>query len=422
MLSLKPRVLVVDEMSGTSHPFEELLGDDFNIAYTRTKADASDSLENNPTDLVFVNACTATDEFSSQLRACIANRPIALALFASEHGDSATLQQGNADVFLAPPYDSATLRARLMALVESRQHMSLLPLGKAIFHHSREAIMVTDTDERIIDVNPAFTELTGYSGGEIIGKTPAFLKSGRHDQEFYRQIKTALETTGSWSGEIWNRMKNGELHPQYLTACRIQGADGAPTYYLSIWTDIRMVKNHPRKLERLANYDPLTDQPNASLLEDRIHQAIAYTLRAGGLLGIGFLDIDGYRTITDRLGHEAGDKVLLEVAKRMTDLLRAGDTVARVGGDEFVYLMVGVENAEECESITDRLIKLLAEPIALPQGEVSITASVGLTFAPVDCINPQTLIHHADEAMVAAKTAGKNGYRVYQPSDESVGC
>jgi len=140
------------------------------------------------------------------------------------------------------------------------------------------------------------------------------------------------------------------------------------------------------------------------------------------LLGIGFLDIDGYRTITDRLGHEAGDKVLLEVAKRMTDLLRAGDTVARVGGDEFVYLMVGVENAEECESITDRLIKLLAEPIALPQGEVSITASVGLTFAPVDCINPQTLIHHADEAMVAAKTAGKNGYRVYQPSDESVGC
>jgi diguanylate cyclase (GGDEF)-like protein/PAS domain S-box-containing protein len=426
MFSPRPRVLVVDDNADNLRFLKDALGGDLELLCAAVAAEAVDIARATLPDITLFNltpsygdGSTSIAEFRQNIS--IQTHPcIAYAAVASEEIKSRALQAGATDILVLPT-DAKALRLRIDAYI-GRLVGTRLNLAEAIYQQVREAVMVTDLEDRIVDVNSAFCQLTGYSRDEVVGKTPAFLKSGRHDEEFYRSLWATLTKTGHWSGEIWNRMKNGELHPQLLTVTQVKDSAGNPTHYVGIWSDIRIIKNHLRKLERLAYYDPLTELPNRSLLEDRIHQAIAYTLRAGGLLGIGFLDIDGYRTISDRLGFEAGDQVLLEVAKRMTDLLRAGDTVARVGGDEFVFLLIGVENVEEAETITDRLIKLIAQPIALPQGEVTVTASVGLTFAPTDCINPGTLVRHADEAMVAAKTAGRNGFRVYQPSDESVGC
>jgi diguanylate cyclase (GGDEF)-like protein/PAS domain S-box-containing protein len=283
-----------------------------------------------------------------------------------------------------------------------------------------EGVLITDAQDSIVDANRAFCRMTGYSRDELLGQTPAILKSGRHDDAFYRNLWESLAGVGSWSGEIWNRMKNGEIYPQQVSIVRIE-EEGTPPHYIALFNDLRMVDNHPLQLERLAYYDPLTELPNRSLLQDRIHQSIAHTLRYGGLLAVGYLDVDGFRQVKDRFGQDAGDRVLLTVAKRLTELLRAGDTVARIGGDEFVFLLIGVENPTECETITGRIIKLIAEPIEVPGGMAEISASVGLTFSPTDSINPETLVRHAEEAMQAMKAAGRNGFQVYQPEGEPEG-
>jgi diguanylate cyclase (GGDEF)-like protein/PAS domain S-box-containing protein len=420
-------VLVVDHSPERLAAWATRLQAEFAVVPAASAEQALQTLENQPPDLVLVDGRSAQAEAAAvcariKLHARARHTPLVLL---AEPGGAADAEQGllelGVDELITDSPDRPGVLARLRRLVALARAESRLEVAAGVLDTLLEGVLVTDGEDRIVDANRAFCSLTGYSRDELLGKTPAVLRSGRHDEAFFRSLWDSLAVSGRWSGEIWNRMKNGEVHPQQVSIVRTGENGSVPGHYLAVFNDLRMFANHTRQLERLAYYDALTDLPNRSLLEDRIHQAIAHTLRYGGLLGVGFLDVDGFRGVKERFGAEAGDRVLLEVSKRLTELLRAGDTVARVGGDEFVFLLIGLENPTECETITGRIIKLIAEPIEVPGGVAEISGSVGLTFAPTDCINPQALVSHAEEAMRLVKSAGKNGFRVYQPEGEAAG-
>lgn len=418
-------ILVVDYNPERLAASSARLQAEFAVVPAASAEQALRALESQPADLVLVDgrsnqveAAATCARIRQQGRA--SQTPLAVL---AEQGDAGGEQEFDAgiDELITDPLERPGVLSRLRRLAAFGRLQARLEVAEGVLDAMLEGVLVTDADDRIVDANNAFCSLTGYSRDELLGKTPAILRSGRHDDAFFRNLWDSLALSGRWSGEIWNRMKNGEVYPQQVTIVRTGGPGNDAGHYLAVFNDLRVVANHARQLERLAYYDPLTDLPNRSLLEDRIHQAIAHTLRYGGLLGIGFLDVDDFRPVKERFGAEGGDRVLLEVAKRLTELLRAGDTVARVGGDEFVFLLIGVESPTECETITGRIIKLIAEPIEVPGGVVEISASVGLTFAPTDCINPQALVSHAEEAMRLVKTSGRNGFRVYQPDGEAAG-
>lgn len=418
-------LLVIDHNPQRQAETAAQLAGDFTVVALAAAESAQKSLEQGQISLVLVdargNGADAAAAECARIRNDPRGRQVTLVLL-TDPADLATEQRlldAGADELMTEAPERPAGRARLRRLAASSWAAGRLELAAVAQDAMLEGVLVTDADDRIIDANRAFCSLTGYAREELLGQTPALLKSGRHDEAYYRSLWDSLAVSGSWSGEIWNRMKNGEVYRQQVSIVRTAAGGSVPGHYVALFNDLRTAGNHPAQLERLAYYDPLTDLPNRSLLQDRIHQSIAHTLRYGGLLAVGYLDVDGFRRVKEAFGAEAGDRVLLEVGKRLTELLRAGDTVARIGGDEFVFLLIGVENPTECETITGRIIKLIAEPIEVPGGVVEISASVGLTFSPTDCINPDTLVSHAEEAMRAMKAAGRNGFRVYQPEGDS---
>ncbi len=289
-----------------------------------------------------------------------------------------------------------------------------LKLSARVFSDAHEGIMITDANARILDVNTAFTEITGYSRDEVIGQNPKLLKSDRQDRHFYLTLWNKLLTEGHWQGEIWNKHKNGHIYAQLLTISALRDDTGATINFLGLFSDITESKMHQQKLEYLAHYDPLTGLPNRSLFADRFMQAIAHSKRTNSLLAVCYLDLDGFKPVNDGFGHETGDELLVEVAKRIKSNLRECDTVSRLGGDEFALLLQDLGKQPQCEETLKRIHKTLAEPFILQGQPIRIGASSGLTLYPLDNIEPDTLLRHADQAMYQAKHAGRNCYRVYQ--------
>ncbi len=302
--------------------------------------------------------------------------------------------------------------------VEEAQHMAA-----SVFSSIQEGIMITDARRTIIDLNPAFTRITGYSRDEVLGKTPSLLKSGLHDDCYYETMWQAINRQGYWRGEIWNRKKGGEIFAEMLTISTVTDKQGKITHYIGTSSDISALKEQARKLELVAHYDPLTGVPNRILLADRMHLALAQTKRDNCLMAVGYLDLDGFKPVNDTLGHEAGDQLLIEVARRIKNALREGDTVARLGGDEFVFLLLGLEEVEDCEITLHRLLQVISKPVAIGSQTVSVSASIGISIFPGDCTDavaatedntdPDTLLRHADQAMYKAKLEGKNCFHIY---------
>jgi diguanylate cyclase (GGDEF)-like protein/PAS domain S-box-containing protein len=304
--------------------------------------------------------------------------------------------------------------------VSERRHAEEnLRLVASVFRYAREGICITDAGERIIDVNPTFCEMTGYDRDEIIGKTPRLLKSGHHSRQFYVAMWEAINRRGYWRGEIWNRHRSGGLRVQLLTISAVLGEDQAVNHYLGVFADITQIKENEKQLERLAHYDALTGIPNRLLLADRLQQAIAQARRSGTLLAVGYLDLDEFKQVNDRFGHEAGDRLLVEVARRLQQAVRTGDTVARLAGDEFVCLLPGLVQVSECETIVQRVISDLTEPYSISGRQATVVASVGIALYPRHGVEADTLLRHADEAMYVAKNAGGNRYRFYDPIDRA---
>lgn len=288
-----------------------------------------------------------------------------------------------------------------------------LRLHASVFDNAWEGIMITDQDNLIISVNHAFTEITGYDQSEVIGQNPNFLSSGRQDVHFYDDMWQTIQQSGRWRGEVWNRKKNGEFYAEILTVSAIKDEQGRVTHYLGLFADITEIKNTERKLEDLAHYDALTHLANRTLLSDRLEQSLAHARRNRSMLAVCFLDLDGFKPVNDMYGHEIGDKLLIEVARRLDHTVRSGDTVARMGGDEFVLLIANIHEVEELDPILSRVNQKIAEKIHLGERVISVTASIGVALYPLDNVDADTLLRHADLSMYEAKQAGRNGYHIF---------
>lgn len=293
-----------------------------------------------------------------------------------------------------------------------------LILHATAFRSAHDGITLTDANGNILDVNPAFTRITGWERSEVIGRNPRVLKSGRHDLEFYRAMWKSISETDNWRGEIWNRNKYGEVYPELLSISAVREESGTLTNYVAVFSDIGRLKAQEKQLTKMAYYDALTELPNRTLLADRLIQGIAQTRRSQTLMTVCYLDLDGFKPINDTWGHEAGDTVLIEMAYRMRAMLRGGDTVARLGGDEFVLLLLGLANVAECEGAVKRLLKQITMPLNMLPEPVSISASVGITLFPHDDQDPDTLLRHADQAMYRAKQEGKNCFQIFDAEQD----
>lgn len=297
---------------------------------------------------------------------------------------------------------------------ERKQVEEKLKLSARVFSDAHEGIMITDADARILDVNAAFTQLTGYSCDEIIGQNPKFLKSDRQDANYYVALWGTLKSEGHWQGEIWDRKKNGEVCAQRLTISAVRDEKGQCTNYIGLFSDITESKMHQQKLEYLAHYDPLTGLPNRALFADRFSQAIAHSKRTGNSLAVCYLDLDGFKPVNDNFGHDVGDELLIQVATRIKLNLRECDTICRLGGDEFALLLQDLQSQPQCDETLKRIHQTLAEPFNLSDHPIWISASSGLTLYPQDNVDTDILLRHADQAMYQAKHAGRNCYRIYQ--------
>jgi len=294
-----------------------------------------------------------------------------------------------------------------------------LRLHATAFNSAHDGITLTDASGTILDVNPAFSRITGYERSEAIGRNPSLLKSGRHDSEFYSTMWRTIHEVGSWRGEIWNRNKNGEVYPELLSISTVRDEAGHIANYVAVFADIGRIKDQERQLTQMAYFDALTGLPNRSLLSDRLDQAVAQSRRSQKTMAICYLDLDGFKRVNDTWGHEAGDKVLIEIATRMKEVVRGGDTIARLGGDEFVVLMLGLADSEECDYAVRRLLQQVAQPLSQLPEPVALSASIGLTLFPTDAADPDTLMRHADQAMYQAKLAGKNRYHIFDAAQDS---
>ena len=304
--------------------------------------------------------------------------------------------------------------ARLAALaIEKTASDASLQLAASVFSHAREGIMITDVAGTIIEVNETFSRITGYERAEALGRNTRMLQSDRHTPEFYQAITDSLADKDHWYGEIWSQRKNGEVYPEMVTISAVRGSDGQPVNYVTLFTDITLMKEHQHQLEHIAHYDLLTGMPNRVLLADRLHQAIVQSQRRQRRIGVVFLDLDGFKNVNDTHGHVVGDSLLITVAQRIKGTLRESDTLARIGGDEFVAVLVDLEGTHDCEPLLDRMLKAAATPVRIGDALLQVSASMGVTIYPQDGAEPELLIRHADQAMYLAKQAGKNRYHLF---------
>ncbi|MDO9103951.1 MAG: PAS domain S-box protein [Methylovulum sp.] len=279
---------------------------------------------------------------------------------------------------------------------------------------SQEAMVITDTASVILRVNKAFSESTGYTEAEALGRKINMLKSGRHDAAFYAAMWESILSTGAWHGEIWDRRKNGEIYPKWLSITAVKGRDGRVTHYVASHSDITEHKAAEEQIKQLAFYDPLTQLPNRRLLLERLKHGINMERRDGRHLALLMLDLDRFKAVNDSLGHLAGDDLLRQVAVRITARLRDVDMVARLGGDEFVVLLEDIAQPEDAARVAKEIITDLTEPFCLPQsGNVEIGASIGISLYPQHGDSTETLMDHADAALYQAKDAGRGCFAYF---------
>jgi diguanylate cyclase (GGDEF)-like protein/PAS domain S-box-containing protein len=309
--------------------------------------------------------------------------------------------------------DGSTLWHGFITDITERKRAEVELQIAAIAFESQEGMVITDINNVIIKVNRAFTRLTGYSKEELINRKMNILKSGRHDTDFYAAMWASLSRTGSWQGEIWNRLKDGEVHPEFVTITAVKNHDGEIINYVANYTDITERKAIEEKVNQLAFYDPLTQLPNRVLLADRMHQTLARCRRNREIAAVCMLDLDGFKQVNDTLGHAAGDQLLCDVAQRLQECIRQEDTAARFGGDEFALLLGGFTRVGECEQTLERIVSSIAAPYQIFGQMAYISASIGVTLFPEDSGDPDLLLRHADQVMYEVKQTSKNGYQLF---------
>ncbi|MCI2284268.1 diguanylate cyclase [Colwellia sp. MSW7] len=298
-------------------------------------------------------------------------------------------------------------------MIERSANEEQLKLAAQVFVEAHDGIFITETDGTLINVNPAFSEITGYERGDVLGKNLSILNSQKQSKQFYDDIWESVVARGYWKGEVWNCKKNGELYAELLTISSLKDNSGKTLHYMGLFADITQIKNQHHTLEQMAHYDALTSLPNRTLFIDRFNQSVAHADRSKNSLAVCFIDLDNFKPINDNYGHSVGDKILIEVANRIKSNLRTGDTVSRQGGDEFALLLSNINTFSDCEDILKRIYHSLKQPFILEHNTYHLTASTGVTLYPNDHSDLDTLIRHADQAMYQIKLSGGNGYHLF---------
>ncbi len=309
--------------------------------------------------------------------------------------------------------EPAGLIGFLSDITERRNAAEMLRLHSRIFDASDEAIMITDAQERIVSVNPAFTRITGYSVPEVMGETPRKFSSGRHDAAFFAAMWKKLLETGYWQGEIWDRRKDGEIYPKWISIGSVRDASGEVTHYFSIFNDITDRKRAEGRIHHLAFFDALTGLPNRSLFNRLVDQSLIEAARTDLYGSLLFIDLNRFKPINDTLGHGVGDKVLQEIANRFRACLRGADVVCRLGGDEFVVALFDITSRDHAATVAQKLMTALDDPIIIDGRELKVGAAIGISVFPEDGTDTETLLRLADIAMYRAKQTGPDAFAFF---------
>ncbi|QQX81308.1 EAL domain-containing protein [Shewanella sp. KX20019] len=312
-------------------------------------------------------------------------------------------------------------QARIIEFIDVTENKVIeekLKLAASVFTHAREGIMITDASGNIIDVNETFSTITGYDREEVLGKNPRLLQSNRHSQEFYSVMWNSLLENKQWSGELWNKRKDGEVFVELITISAVSDTSGKTKNYVALFSDITSMKRHQQQLEHIAHYDTLTDLPNRVMLADRLLHAMMQSERRQQFLAVAYLDLDGFKAVNDTYGHDMGDELLIKLSRLMSDTLRESDTLARIGGDEFVALLVDLESMEDCERILERLLLSASCPVTSGHVTLQVSTSIGVTLYPQDHVSADQLLRHADQAMYIAKQTGKNRFHLFDVNED----
>lgn len=299
---------------------------------------------------------------------------------------------------------------------ERRKAEEKLRLSAKVFESSRDAIIISDHENKIISVNHAFTDITGYEARDAIGKNPKILQSGRHNEAFYQLLWSDLNSKGFWQGEIWNRRKSGEIFPEWISISLVYDDAGEISHYIAIFSDISDIKTTEAHIEFLANYDPLTQLPNRRLFIDRLDQAIKTASREKSRLAVLFFDLDHFKTINDSLGHSIGDQMLIEVGVRISDCMREIDSVSRLSGDEFAAVISDISEIGDVITVVNKTIEVIRNTFKIGEYELHVTISIGISIYPDDGENYEILLKNADTAMYCAKSSGRDNFEFFSPS------
>ncbi len=334
----------------------------------------------------------------------------------------------NLEVRKAPIFEPTGDRKGLVLIgrdiTSTRRTEQYLRVADTAFE-SQEGILITDANNFILRVNRAFTRLTGYTPDEVIGRTPSILKSGRHDKDFYRAMWETLQKERFWQGEIWDRRKTGEIYPKWLTITAVTGTNGEITNYVGSFTDLSEHKEAEEAIHRLAFYDPLTDLPNRRLLRDRLQLSMSSSLRNKRYGALMLIDLDNFKTINDTRGHEIGDKLLIEVSKRLKSCIRQEDTVSRLGGDEFVVLLENLSPREDqaaafAEGVAEKIMEAINSPYKISGLDLYSSMSIGVSLYFGQESSVDDILKRADTAMYQAKNSGRNTLHFYDPKMQAM--
>lgn len=272
-----------------------------------------------------------------------------------------------------------------------------------IFNMVNNGVTIADKNSNILYTNPAFTKITGYTKEDVKGENPGMLHSGRHDKLFYQKMWQQIAENGFWEGEIWNRKKNGEIYPELLSITKIKKIGSDDFYYIAIFSDISFLKEDIEEKLHLAFYDPLTQLPNRNLYLDRVNQAIENARFTKHQMAVFFMDLDKFKQVNDTFGHCAGDELLTLVGKRLGSVIRAGDTIARIGGDEFTAILAAPCEEKFCQGIANRMVEAIEKPFLVDGNTVNVSISIGISIFPDDSHVSDDLLKKADQAMYVAK-------------------
>ncbi|MAY42302.1 MULTISPECIES: EAL domain-containing protein [unclassified Neptuniibacter] len=298
-------------------------------------------------------------------------------------------------------------------ITQRAQNEARLRQSAIVFESTTEGVIITDKASDILDVNQSFSEITGYLKEEVVGKNTRILSSGKHDDDFYRQMWNTVQNTGRWRGEVWNKRKDNTIYPEWLTISEVKNKKGEVIHYVAVFSDITSIKESQERLDHLAFHDALTGLPNRVSFNSKLEAALKHANRRNSKLAILFIDLDNFKNINDSFGHHAGDNLLKYIATGLKSITRKEDTVARIGGDEFIILFEDIDNTDHIIGAIEKIMTIISSKFEIEGHSIQVSASVGVSLFPMDGDNPVNLIRNADAAMYRAKEEGRNTFQFY---------